>query len=142
VTTKGIAPLPAKNPRRRARALGPVRPLPVFAYGPLLEKTLVENLLEHRVESEPALLDGFRVLLLEELSFPVLRPDKEGRVEGRLYRGLSGEDLHRIDAYRGVQERLYRRAAVTVLPEGGPAEEAFVYLPTERTLVRYATRRE
>jgi gamma-glutamylcyclotransferase (GGCT)/AIG2-like uncharacterized protein YtfP len=120
---------------------GPQPPLPVFAYGTLLEESFVANLLEHPVGSRPGLLMGYRLARLGgEDGWPVLLAEEGGVIEGRLYRNLDRGDLARLDAYEGVGEGLYRRHRVAVQVGQGPdrtSEEAFVYIPTERTLRRY-----
>ncbi len=114
-----------------------LRPLPVFAYGTLLDTTFLVQLVEHPVPSEPARLDGYRVETLARFDWPVLVAAQDAVVEGRINRGLDGRDLERIDAYEGVAEGLYERVEVEVWTCSGEREEAaFVYLPTARTLAR------
>jgi len=127
---------PARGLILRAEAPD-LRPLPVFAYGTLLDTTFLVQLVEHPVPSEPARLDGYRVETLARFGWPVLVAAQGAVVEGRINRGLDGRDLERIDAYEGVAEGLYERVEVEVWTFGGEREEAaFVYLPTARTLAR------
>ena len=54
---------------------------------------------------------------------------------GALYRKLSDEDFARLDAFQGALEGLTFRELGRVVPPGGDAagaEEAWIYLPTER----------
>jgi len=114
-----------------------LRPLPVFTYGSLLDATFLERLVEHPVAGEPAELPGYRVETLASFDWPVLVASPDTSVAGRIYRGLDGRDLERVDAYEGVAEGLYERVEVEVLIEGGERSlPAFVYLPTPRTLAR------
>ncbi len=119
------------------------RPLPLFAFGRVLDERFVADLLERPVPAEPCLLPGHGVVELGGGSrWQVLRPEEDGVVAGRLYRGLDGADFERLDAYQGVGEGLYRRHVVAVQPGEGMAhstEPAFAYLPTDRTLRRYGT---
>jgi gamma-glutamylcyclotransferase (GGCT)/AIG2-like uncharacterized protein YtfP len=115
------------------------RLLPVFAFGEKPDPGFVERLLEHPVRAEPARLPAYRVDRLAMIDWPILVPDDQEIVEGRLFLGLDAEDLRRLDAYQGVGEGLYRRTAVSVqLGETGNAAEAFIYLPTDRTLRRHS----
>lgn len=129
---------PARGLILRAEAPD-LRPLPVFTYGTLLETTFLGQLVEHPVASEPAQLNGYRIEILAAFQWPVLVAAQGESVAGRIYRGLDGRDLERIDAYEGVAEGLYERVEVEVDVEvGGEArcQPAFVYLPTARTLAR------
>lgn len=111
-------------------------PLPVFSFGDQLGELLVGRLLERPVTAETAELVGYRAERLERLAWPVLVAEPDGRVDGRLYRGLSAAELERLDANQGVREGLYRRVSVEVVTARG-AEPAAAYLPTGRTLERY-----
>lgn len=111
--------------------------LPFFAYGTLTDEALVTGLLEHPVQAEAARLLDFELLEIEGFGYPTVFAAEGEDVEGRLYRGLTGEDLRRLDAYEGVEEGLYRRATARVAVAQGEPREAFVYLVTERTLERY-----
>jgi hypothetical protein len=113
----------------------------LFACGTLLDERFVARLLERPVAGEPAELLDFRLLTPEGFAFAVLLAEPGARAGGRLYRVLSDEDLARLDAYEGVGERLYFRDLARVVHPGGEAtqsEEAWVYLPTERTVARFA----
>lgn len=113
------------------------RQLPLFAYGTLTDEALVAGLLERPVRAEPARLLDFELVELEGFGYPAVFAAEGEEVEGRLYRGLTAEDLRRLDAYEGVEEGLYRRTTARVAAgERGP-QEAFVYLVTEKTLERY-----
>ncbi len=127
---------PARGLILRAEAPD-LRPLPIFAYGTLLDATFLVRLVEHPVPSEPASLVGYRVETLVRFDWPVLVAAPGEVVVGRIHRGFDGRDLERIDAYEGVAEGLYERVEVEVWTCGGERQEAaFVYLPTARTLAR------
>lgn len=112
-------------------------PLPVFAAAGLIDPQLVMHLLEREVESVRATLQDFRRVEMAEMDWAMLMPHPGGEVDGVVYIGLRPADLERLDAYRGVREGLYRRAAATARLERGGACAVFVYLPTERTLRRH-----
>lgn len=122
----------------------PGPPLPLFAHGAVLPEELLSNLLERPAPGEAAVLTGFVVAELGGTGWPVLVPARPGEtrseVHGRLYRGLSEDDMARVDAYQGVGEELYRRARVAVRSSLGQ-EPAIAYLPTDKTLRTWTSRR-
>jgi gamma-glutamylcyclotransferase (GGCT)/AIG2-like uncharacterized protein YtfP len=113
------------------------RTLPLFAYGTLTDEALVAGLLERPVRAEAARLLDFELLELEGFGYPTVFAAEGEEVEGKLYRGLTDEDLRRLDAYEGVGEGLYRRTTARAAAGDLEPREAFVYLVTERTLERY-----
>jgi gamma-glutamylcyclotransferase (GGCT)/AIG2-like uncharacterized protein YtfP len=114
------------------------RRLPLFAYGTLTSKGFVESLLEHGVVSEPARLFDFELLELTGFGYPSVFAAEGESVKGRLYRGLSAQDLERLDAYEGVAEGLYARVTARVVAAGDDRreEDAFVYVVTEKAMRR------
>ncbi|HSL84750.1 MAG TPA: gamma-glutamylcyclotransferase family protein [Thermoanaerobaculia bacterium] len=111
--------------------------LPLFAYGTLTDEAFVAGLLERPVRPETARLLDFELLELEGFGYPTVFSAEGEEVQGVLYRGLTDEDLRRLDAYEGVGEGLYRRLTALVVAGEGEPEEAFVYLVTERTVRRF-----
>jgi hypothetical protein len=112
-------------------------PLPLFAYGTLMDDSFVSGILERAVRGEPARLPDFELLTIEGFPWPTAFHAQGAAIEGRLYRGLTESDYERLDAYEGVGEELYQRVEVAAAGEGGAPEPTFVYLPTEKTLRRY-----
>jgi hypothetical protein len=116
---------------------------PLFAPGSTLDDQFVARLLERPVGSEPARLLDFALVEVGGLpGFSIVAvPGRE--VEGRLFRGLEGEDYRRLDAYQGLGEGLYRRVAARVVATSrgqAESEPANVYVPTEKTLARRGRR--
>ena len=113
-------------------------PLPLFAYGTLIDPVFTSRLLERRLLAEPAeLLDHIRGVL-PGLGYEVAVPSLGERIEGVLYRHLTAGDYQRLDAYEGVAERLYARRRGEARPSGGgAAEPVFVYVPTDRAVRTY-----
>lgn len=111
----------------------------LFAYGTLADARFVARLLERPVASEPAeLLDFLRVEPVG-FAYPVVLESPGERTGGVLYRHLSEEDFRRLDGYEGVGEGLYfRERARVARPGAGAPEPAWVYLPTARTVARFA----
>lgn len=128
-------------PRPAAEATGERTDLPLFAYGTLADPGFVARVLERPVAAEPAELVGFVRVEPEGFDYPVVLASPGERTEGLLYRALRADDWRRLDAYEGVGEALYfREVAEAVSPGGEPGsgEETFVYLPTDRTVRRFA----
>lgn len=110
--------------------------LPLFAYGTLTDEAFVTGLLERPVRPEAARLLDFELLELEGFGYPTVFSADGAEVRGVLYRGLTEEDLRRLDAYEGVGEGLYRRLTARVVAGKEAPEEAFLYAVTERALRR------
>lgn len=134
-----VPPEPAAEGRARPQEAS--SDLPLFAYGTLADAGFVARLLERSVESESAELLDFLRLEPEGFGDPVVLAAPGERTVGVLYRGLTPEDWRRLDAYEGVGEDLYFRELERAAPPGAPAESAhpaWVYLPTARTVGRFA----
>ena len=120
-------------------AIEPPTSTSLFGYGVLADERRVAGLLERPVAGADVELLDFESIETRGLPFSLLLAADGERVEGKLYRHLSEEEFARLDAYEGVAEQLYcRDLGRVVRPGSGPetAEEAWVYLPTERTMAR------
>jgi hypothetical protein len=100
----------------------PWRSLPLFAYGSLTFREVLEERIRHRWDGryEPAALVGWRI----EPGWPrhaVVEPD--GIAHGFRLTNLSEEDIRIIDRYEGCHNGVYRRVVVT-LDDG---TEAYFY---------------
>ena len=117
------------------------RLLPVFVVPGTIERRRLSRLLERPLPAAEARLHGYARVELSGVEWPVLVASPGATVEGSVLLALDREALRRLDAYRGVGEGLYRRttAAVTIAGRAA-AEPAFIYLPSERTLRRLASR--
>ena len=115
--------------------------MPLFVYGTLRDPEFASRLLERELAMEPARLLDFELLRLEGLAYPTVFEAPGEVVAGGLYRGLTGEDYERLDAYEGAHEGLYVRIEGRVVAgedaSKGAPEPAYVYVVTERTLRRY-----
>lgn len=103
----------------------------LFVYGTLRDPTRVQELLGHPCRTVPARLPGYD---RREGRWPYLmRAD----IAGCLLRGLTAEDLAKLDAYEGVQpedregavRRLYTRELTSVLVEDDRLVPCWIYLP-------------
>jgi gamma-glutamylcyclotransferase (GGCT)/AIG2-like uncharacterized protein YtfP len=111
----------------------------LFAYGTLADDRTVAGLLERPVAGSAAELLDFERVEPAGFPYPLVVEATGERVAGRLFRHLGSDDFDRLDAYEGVAEELYfRDLALVVRPAGAAAsaEEAWVYLPTGRTMSR------
>ena len=120
-------------------AIEPPTSRSLFAYGNLTDERFVARLLERPVAGEPAELLDFQLLRPAGFDFAVVLAAPGERAGGKLYRGFSDEDFARLDAYEGVHEELYFRDLAQVVHAGGAAaeaEDAWVYLPSGRTVSR------
>jgi hypothetical protein len=117
------------------------RLLPVFVVPGSIERSRLSQLLERPLPAAEAQLHDYARVELSGVEWPVLVASPGATVEGSVLLALDREALRRLDAYRGVGEGLYRRttAAVTIAGRAA-AEPAFIYLPSERTLRRLASR--
>ena len=86
----------------------------LFAYGTLMDEAFVRELLGRVPPSQAAILKGFRVGAHPSAPHAIAEPDAAASIPGRVYEGLTVQELETIDRYRGVPERLYKRVAVTV----------------------------
>jgi gamma-glutamylaminecyclotransferase len=84
-----------------------------FVYGTLTDPDRARAVLERDPEfAAPAVLDGCH---RAEGAYPTLVPG--GDCEGRLLR-IERPDLHRLDAYEGVDDGLYVRVSVPFVTDG------------------------
>jgi gamma-glutamylcyclotransferase (GGCT)/AIG2-like uncharacterized protein YtfP len=110
-------------------------PLPLFAYGTLIDPVFTGRLLERRLVPEPAVLLDHALAKLPGVSYAVAVPAPGRRAEGQLYRFLTAADYDRLDAYEGVGEGLYSRRRAEARPAvDGAVEPVWVYIPTERAM--------
>ncbi|MBI4415639.1 MAG: gamma-glutamylcyclotransferase, partial [Euryarchaeota archaeon] len=87
----------------------------LFAYGHLLNRDKVRELLGRVPRSRPAALRGYRRGAHPGGPWLVAEPDPVAHIEGQLLEGLSEGELDRLDRYEGVPE--------AVRTEGGPKED-------------------
>jgi len=98
----------------------------LFVYGTLLDESLVRELIGRVPPSQSATLKGFRVGRHPAAPHAVAELEAAASIAGKLYEGLTVEELARIDRYEEVPEGLFVRVAVTV--EVGPwRADAWMY---------------
>lgn len=98
----------------------------LFFYGTLCHLPLLGVVLGRDVAAEPAVLADHAVFWAQGEAFPLIVAGSGGQAAGVLLRGLSAEDLARLDFYEGGFD--YRTREVLVLAAAGPVP-ARVYFP-------------
>jgi len=100
----------------------------LFAYGTLQFPAVFRVVAGRTLPGDPAVLDGYARFLVRGQRFPGIVPYAGANTEGVLYRGVTDEDLARLDRFEGP---LYERAALTVRSAGG-ARRAWCYVVAPR----------
>lgn len=103
----------------------------LFFFGTLMHHEVLETVLDRPVgdheTSEPAVLHGWRRERAAGADYPVLVPDADGRVEGRLLHRPSERCILRINHF---EDEEYRADRVRV--SAGPnSVDAWVFLPLD-----------
>lgn len=83
----------------------------VFTYGSLMYEAVWARVVRGQYASARARLAGFRRLAIRNESYPAVVPDAQAEVLGRLWFGVSPDDLERLDRFEGSE---YRRQTVSV----------------------------
>jgi gamma-glutamylcyclotransferase (GGCT)/AIG2-like uncharacterized protein YtfP len=134
----------ARAPRPRPASDSNIEPptsTSLFTYGSLSDERQVASLLSRPAAASRAELLDYERVDSGAFPYPLIVPAPGARVEGKLYRHLTEEEFARLDAYEGVADDLYRRELAGVVRPGGDAagaDEAWVYVPSPRTLSRRA----
>jgi gamma-glutamylcyclotransferase (GGCT)/AIG2-like uncharacterized protein YtfP len=96
-----------------------------FFYGTLCHGPLLQTVLGREVNAVSAVLQGYAVCLAEGQVFPVLVPQGGSEVVGTLVRGLSDQDVMRLDFYEAGSGF---EASATTVQVAGRSVAAQVYL--------------
>jgi len=134
----------ARAPRPRPASDSSIEPptsTSLFTYGSLADERQVASLLSRPAAASRAELLDYERVDSGAFPYPLIVAAPGARVEGKLYRHLTEEEFARLDAYEGVADDLYRRELASVVRPGGDAagaDEAWVYVPSPRTLARRA----
>jgi gamma-glutamylcyclotransferase (GGCT)/AIG2-like uncharacterized protein YtfP len=99
----------------------------VFAYGSLKKKKFVEGCLGKSIKRIPAKLDGYKMLKLPDMKYPVAIKEPSSSIRGILLVNLNSEDLKSIEEWEETPEDIYKEIKVIVETEEGK-KEAFVYV--------------
>lgn len=107
----------------------------LFVYGTLGFPAMMQAVLGRTLPARDAVLHGYCRYQVRKRVFPAIVPCPHGCVHGRLFAGVAGWMLERIDDYEGPP---YRRERVTVLAgdDGGPVDAVtYVLRPRYRPLL-------
>jgi gamma-glutamylcyclotransferase (GGCT)/AIG2-like uncharacterized protein YtfP len=97
----------------------------IFTYGSLMFDEVWRQVVNGRYRSEAATLHHHQRHALTGLSYPGVVAAPGAQVAGRLYLGVSAEDMARLDAFEGAE---YRRDALQVMLAGGAPASAWTYI--------------
>lgn len=106
-----------------------MNPANLFAYGTLRHPAVITYVLGREPDREDVEVEGFVRYRIRDADYPGILPQPGSSIDGTLFRGITPEELLRLDEY---ESDLYVRQTVTVQhPEGGTSI-AFAYvLPPE-----------
>jgi gamma-glutamylcyclotransferase (GGCT)/AIG2-like uncharacterized protein YtfP len=76
---------------------------------------------------------GFRRVLPQGNWFPYILPDEDSSFWALKF-DVNEEELKQLDYYEGVPAGLYKRITITIQLKNGTEKEAFIYVPTEKTI--------
>jgi len=90
----------------------------IFAYGTLMYPELLAQLTKKEWQMTPATLHGYRRCILLKEGFgssPIIVPDKNASVTGKILYNVDPETLNLLDAYECVDQGIYARKSVTAI---------------------------
>jgi gamma-glutamylcyclotransferase (GGCT)/AIG2-like uncharacterized protein YtfP len=96
----------------------------LFCYGTLCVPDIMRRVSGSLPASVASTLLNYACYELTGLDYPGIVPEKEARVSGVLYQGLSRAQLVKLDAYEGEQ---YRRVRVWISTEQEQRVQAWTY---------------
>jgi gamma-glutamylcyclotransferase (GGCT)/AIG2-like uncharacterized protein YtfP len=117
--------------RRHAGGSGTAGAL--FAYGTLMFREVMAAVTGRDGSPVEAVLEGFERRRVRGASYPGIVPRAGGQVHGRLWRGITPEDLARLDRFEGS---MYARQVHIVQTPSGP-RKAWLYVvrPAQRWML-------
>ncbi len=96
-----------------------------FAYGSLMNETILKEVAGLALKGEAAVLQGFARHPVQGEDYPGMVPDPRQSVSGILYRGLPPAAIDRLDRFEGTE---YDRCRVTVRTASGLRMPAWAYV--------------
>lgn len=87
----------------------------LYVYGTLQVPEIFQQIVGRRLQAEPATLEGYARYRVQARVYPAIVEQVGGRVDGRVYSGLSSTELERLDLYEGD---LYERRVVDLSRQG------------------------
>lgn len=96
-----------------------------FAYGSLMNETILSEVAGLTLEGETAVLQGYARHPVRDEDYPGMVPDPSQSVSGVLYRELPPAAMDRLDRFEGEE---YHRCRVTVRTASGLRIPAWAYV--------------
>lgn len=96
----------------------------LFCYGTLQFPAVMQQVTGYRFDAVPAVLDGFACYTVRRQVYPGIIPQPGAQTEGRVYTGVGGVHLKRLDRFEG---KLYERIRVCVSDNAGNSLQAWTY---------------
>ena len=89
----------------------------LFVYGTLMCEDIMVEVSDCRLSRVPGTLKGYSRRSVKGEHYPAIMPDKEGTVEGVIYRNVPDSAWSRLDRFEG---EMYKRQTVDIeLNDGG-----------------------
>lgn len=108
----------------------------LFAYGTLMCEDIMGEVSGCCLPSTSAMVRGYSRHPVKGEHYPGLVPDKEGRVEGVIYRNLPNSAWERLDLFEGG---MYVRQPVQIELDNGMTSPATTYVVRTEFLYRLET---
>jgi gamma-glutamylcyclotransferase (GGCT)/AIG2-like uncharacterized protein YtfP len=102
---------------------------PLFVYGTLRHPMIISSVLGRVPDGVEAVLNGYGRYGIVEEDFPGIAPEPNGRVDGKVYAGITDEEWVMLDRY---ESELYVRQLVDIARRDGITEKAFAYVIPDR----------
>lgn len=96
----------------------------LFCYGTLQSPLVMKAVTGQAFDGREATLNNWARFRVRGSEYPGIIPQQDSIVSGKLYWGLGGEVMGKLDAFEGDK---YERVVVRVAMADGSFEEAFTY---------------
>ncbi len=97
----------------------------LFCYGTLQIPEVIQAVIGRHPPGRQAKISGFGAFAVRHAEYPGLRPVRGHKTGGRLYFGLTADELATLDRFEGP---LYRRSRLAVRTGDGRRRGAWVYI--------------
>lgn len=101
----------------------------LFVYGSLMYEDVWTRVVNRHYKKQPAMLPGFRRLVVKGESYPGLVQSYSSAVEGFVYFDVTAQDIRRLDKFEG---KYYIKRPVKVRTMDGREHKASVYIFARR----------
>ena len=100
-------------------------PSELFTYGSLMCADIMAQVAGARLQSSPAVLNGYRRFVVRGEQYPGLVAASGGQVTGRVYHDIGPISWERLDRFEGA---MYERQKIVVNDQDGRETEVDCYL--------------